>query len=118
MKAFARFENEIWCMDLAYVDKLAKDRNGVKYLLVHQDLFNRNVDGKGKKTKDSKETVRAFLSMVTKKSRPQFNGEYNKICKPEGIQIYSTMSETKAVFAERTIRSLESILQHYMEDYG
>ena len=25
MKAFARFKNEIWCMDLAYVDKLAKD---------------------------------------------------------------------------------------------
>ena len=34
MKAFARFKNEIWCMDLAYVDKLAKDNNGVKYLLV------------------------------------------------------------------------------------
>ena len=30
MKAFARFKNEIWCMDLAYVDKLAKDNNGVK----------------------------------------------------------------------------------------
>ena len=29
-KAFARFKNEIWCMDLAYVDKLAKDNNGVK----------------------------------------------------------------------------------------
>ena len=34
MKAFARFKNEIWCMDLAYVDKLAKDNKGVKYLLV------------------------------------------------------------------------------------
>ena len=34
MKAFARFKNEIWCMDLAYVDKLAKDNNGERYLLV------------------------------------------------------------------------------------
>ena len=25
MKAFDRFKNEIWCMDLAYVEKLAKD---------------------------------------------------------------------------------------------
>ena len=49
MKAFARFENEIWCMDLAYVDKLAKDKNGVKYLLVRQDLFDRTVDAKGMK---------------------------------------------------------------------
>ena len=30
MRAFARFRNEIWCMDLAYVDKLAKENNGVK----------------------------------------------------------------------------------------
>ena len=40
MRAFARFGNEIWCMDLAYVDKLAENNNGVKYLLVRQDLFD------------------------------------------------------------------------------
>ena len=73
MKAFARFKNEIWCMDLAYVDKLAKDNNGVKYLVVRQDLFDRIVDAKGMKSKDSKETVRAFLSVITKKNRPQKN---------------------------------------------
>ena len=44
MKAFARFENEIWCMDLAYISKLAIDISGVKYLLVRQDLFDRTVD--------------------------------------------------------------------------
>ena len=43
MKAFARFKKEIWCMDLAYVDKLAQDNNSVKYLLVRQDLFDRTV---------------------------------------------------------------------------
>ena len=69
LKAFARFKNDIWCMDLAYVDKLAKDNGGVKYLLARQDLFDRTVDAKGMKTKDSKETARAFLSMITKKNR-------------------------------------------------
>ena len=54
-------------MDLAYVDKLAKDNNGVKYLLVHQDLFDRTVDAKEMKSKNSKETVRAFLSMIKKR---------------------------------------------------
>ena len=73
MKAFARFKIEFWCMDLAYVDKLAKDNNGVKYLLVRQDLFDRTVDAKGMKTKDSKETVRAFLTMITKKESTQKN---------------------------------------------
>ena len=114
-------------MDLAYVDKLAKDNNGVKYLLVRQDLFDRTVDAKGMKTKDSNETVRAFLTMITKKNPPkknwvekgtEFAGELKKLSKAEGIQIYSTMSETKAAYAERTIRSLKNILHRFMEDNG
>ena len=126
-KAFARFKNEIWCMDLAYVDKLAKDNNGVKCLLVRQDLFVRTVDAKGMKTKDSMETVRSFLSMITKKNRPnkiwadkgtEFTGEFRNFCKAEGLQIYSTMSETKAAFAERTIRSLKNIRFRFIEDKG
>ena len=60
LKAFARFKVEIWCMDLAYNDKLAKSNNGVKYSLVRQDLFDRTVDAKVMKTKDSKETVKTF----------------------------------------------------------
>ena len=126
MKAFARFKNEIWCMDLTYVDKLAKDNNGVKYLLVRQELFDRTVDAKGMKTKDSNETDRALLSMIPKKNRTkkwvdkgtEFAGEFKKFCKAEGIQIYFTMSETKAAFAERTIRSLKNIFYRYMEDNG
>ena len=50
MKAFARFRNEIWCMNLVYVDKLAKENNGVKYILVRQDFFDRTVNAKGMKT--------------------------------------------------------------------
>ena len=127
MKALARLKNEIWCMDLACVDKLAKDNNGVQYLLVRQDLFDRTVDAKGMKTKGSKKTVRAFLTMITKKNRhtiiwvdkgTEFAGEFKKLCKAQGIQLYSTMTETKAVFAERTIRSLKIILYRYMEDNG
>ena len=71
MKAFARFKTEKWCLDLAYVDKLAKDNNGVKYHLVRQNLFDRTVDTKGMKTKDSKDTVCALLTMITKKNRPK-----------------------------------------------
>ena len=114
-KAFASFKNEKYCMDLAYVDKLAKDNNGVKYILVRQDMFDGTVDAKGKKTKDSKGTVRAFLTMITKKIRPkkiwvdkgtEFDGKIKKLCKAERVQIQSTISETKAAFAERTRRSL------------
>ena len=41
-----------------------------------------------------------------------------KFCASEWIQVYSTMSETKAAFAERTIRSLKNNLYRCMEDYG
>ena len=71
MRAFARFKGEFWCMDLAYVDRLAKDNYGVKYLLVRQDLFDTTVDSKGMKTKDSKEAVKTFSKMTTKKNRPK-----------------------------------------------
>ena len=71
MRAFVRFRNENWCMDLAYVDKLAKENNGVKYLLVRQDLFDRTVNAKGMKTKDFQETVKTFSSMITKRNRPK-----------------------------------------------
>ena len=70
MRAFAGFRNEICCLDLAYVDKLAKENNSVKYLLVRQDLFDRTVNAKGMKTKDSQE-MKAFSSMITKRNRPK-----------------------------------------------
>ena len=127
MRAFARFRNGFWCMDLAYVDKLAKENNGVNFLQVRQDLFDRTVNAKGMKATDSRETVKAFSTMITKTSRPkkiwvvkgtEFAGAFKKFCAAEGIQVYSTMSETKAAFAERTIRSLKNILYRYMEDFG
>ena len=79
------------------------------------------------KTKDSQETVKAFSSMITKRNGPKkiwvdkgtkLAGAFKKFCSAEGIQVYSTMSETKAAFAERTIRSLKNILYRYMEDFG
>ena len=96
------------------------------YLLVRQGLFDRTVNAKGMKTKDSQETVKAFSSMITKKNQPkkiwvdkgtEFAVAFEKFCTAEGIQVYSTMSEIKAAFAERTIRSLKNILYRYMEDF-
>ena len=127
MRAFARYKNEIWCMNLAYVDKLAKTKRGIKYLLVRQDVFDKTIDVRGLKTKDSEEALRAFTQMITTRKRPQkiwvdkgkeFAGEFRKFCDREGIRIYSTMSETKAAFAERAIRSLKNVLYRYIGDYG
>ena len=81
MRAFAKSRGELCCMDLANVVKLAKDsngNNGVKYLLLSQDLFDRTGDAKGMKTKDSKKTVKTFSKRSIKKNRPK------KICVDQG----------------------------------
>ena len=39
LQAFSKYILEIWCMDLAFVDKLASQNNGVKLLLVGVDVF-------------------------------------------------------------------------------
>ena len=68
------------------------------------------------KTKESEETVCAFLTMITQKKRlknfwidkeTEFAGEFKKLCNAGRIQNYSTISKSKAAFAERTMRSLK-----------
>ena len=91
---------------------------------MRRDLFEKTVDAKGVKTKDSTETIKKISKMNTKKNRAkkiwvdqgtEFAGELKKFRSAEGIEIYSTMSQTEALFAERTIRSLKNILYGYME---
>ena len=107
MRAYATSRNENWCIDLPYVDTFAKENNVVKYLLVRQDLFDRNVNAKGMKTKDSQEIGNGFSSIITKKNRPkkigvdkgtELDGAFKKFCAAEGIQVYSTKSETQRIF--------------------
>ena len=126
MKAYAIFNRRLWCMDMTIVEKLADDK-GVKNLLVPQDVFDETVDAKGVEGRDSKESVQAFLNMIIKVNwrkkfwfdkRTEFKGELKKVWSEEGVQKYSTLSETKAAFAERTIRSLKNFLTRYMEDHG
>ena len=78
MMVFAGFDKEIWCMDLGYVDKLAKDNNGVKYVLVRLDLFLGTVDAKGMNAKDSKKKIRAFLTIISKKLTHKTLGPHGK----------------------------------------
>ena len=76
-------------------DKLAKISNGVKYLLVRQDLFARTIDAKKMKTKDSEETVRAILTVITKKLDPrkvELTREQNLL---ESVKKYAKPKEYK-----------------------
>ena len=84
-------------MDFAYFHKLAKDNNGLKYLLFRQDVSDRTVDAKGVKTKDSKETVRAFLTTITKKNRAEKVGLKREQILLESVKRYAKLKEYKFI---------------------
>ena len=48
----------------------------------------------------------------------EYGRTFNKFCKEKNIEVYSTMSETKAAFAEKAIQSLKHIIYRYIEDHG
>ena len=127
LEAFSNYINEFWCLDSAFVDKLASQNNGIKYLLVVVDIFLRFVRVQTTKTKYAKDTLQAFRIMISQKNTPEklyvdkgteYGGTFKKFCKEKDIEVYSTMSETKAAFAERAIQSLKHIIYRYIEDHG
>ena len=101
MKGFAQVHNENSRMHLTYVDWIAQDNNGLKYLVVPQDLFDRVVDAQGLKRKSPKEIVWAIPTINTKKSTQEnwvnmcteYAGDFQKHCKAKGKQTYFTMNE-------------------------
>ena len=59
--------NEIWSVDLAYVDKLAKNNRCVKYLLVAVEFLSRYLWVEPLKTKYATETAQIFKKMIKHK---------------------------------------------------
>ena len=114
-------------MDLAFVDKLASENYGVKYLLAAVDNFLRFVSVHTMETKYTKDTLQASKKMISRKNTPenfglikqQNMGElFFKLCKEKDIEVNSTMSEIRAGFAERAIQSFKHIIYRYIEDNG
>ena len=111
---------------MAFVDKLASQNNGVKYLLIAVDIFSRFVRVQTRKTKYAKNILQAFRKLISRKNTPEkiwvdkgteYGGTFKKLCKENDIEIYSTMSETKAAFPKRAIQSLKLIVYRYIEDH-
>ena len=112
---------------MAFVDKLASQNNEVKYFLVAVDGFLRFVRVQTMKTKYSKDILQAFKKIISQKITPEklwadkgteYREIFKKFCKEKNIEIYATMSETKAAFAERAIQSLKHTIYRYIEDHG
>ena len=124
LKVIVKDINEIWSLDLAYVDNLAKYNRDVKYLLVAVDCLSRYLRVEPMKTKYATEAANAFKKMIKHKQPEkvwvddgtEFLGAFKRLCNSRAIHLYSTFSEKKSVFAERNIRSLKNIIHRYLEE--
>ena len=118
LKAIAYDINEIWSLDLAHVDKLAKENKDVKYLLVAVDCLSRYLRVDPLKSKYATTTADAFKKMIRNR-RPkkvwvdagtELKGSFSTLCQKNKIEVYKTFSEKKSTFAERKIRSLKNLI--------
>ena len=124
LKVIVKDINEIWSLDLAFVDNLAKYNRDVKSLLVAVDCLSRYLRVEPMKTKYATEAADAFKKMIKYKQPKkvwvddgtEFLGAFKRLCNSRAIHLYSTFSEKKSVFAERNIRSLKNIIHRYFEE--
>ena len=101
LKVFAKDINEIWSLDLAHVDKLAKHNRNIKYLLVAFDCLSRYLRVEPWKTKYATEAAEAFKKMIKNKQPEkvwvddgtEFLGAFKQLCTKRGNHLYSTYSK-------------------------
>ena len=88
LKVFAYDINGIWSLDLAYVDKLAKENKDVENLLVAVDCLSRYLRVEPLKSKYATTTEDVFKKMIKKKqpkkvwvdAGTEFKGSFSNFC--------------------------------------
>ena len=108
--------DSMWDMDLADMTQLAKQNDGVKYILVVIDIFSRYTWCEPLKSKEGDEVVRALKRIIeqgrqsklirTDKGREFRNKKLTAYLKDIGIHHIVTQNEPKANYAERVIQTL------------
>ena len=114
--------NEIWSLDLAHVDKLAKYNRDVKYLLISVDCLSRYLRVEPMKTKYATEAAQAIKKMIKYKQPlkvwvgdgKEFLGAFVSLSEKRGIHFYSTFTEKSRLlqrknFARKKISSTDTL---------
>ena len=118
---YSSFKDNIWGVDLADMQLLARQSKGVKYLLRVIDLFSKYAFVVPLKDKKGSSVVKGFKKIVNESSRQPnkiwadqgsefYNKTFNNWLVSEGIEMYSTYNEGKSVVAERFIKTLKNKL--------
>lgn len=114
---------DTWQMDLADMQKYAKENKGYKYFLVIIDIFTKFVWTIPIKDKSGKVVTAAIANIIEKKSsygaprnihsdegKEFINSDAKALYKKKHINFYHTFSTLKASIAERVIRTLKEKL--------
>ena len=112
-----------WEADLADVQNLSKDNEGVKFLLVIVDVFSRFLWVRPLPDKKAKTVIEGFKDVLKGPRQPkairtdkgsEFNNRYFKqFVEERKIKLFYALNETKANFAERYIQTLKKRLYRY-----
>ena len=117
--------NSQWDADLMDMVDLAKQNDGVKYVLVAIDIFSRFAHCQPIKSKRGEDVLQALKvimsgthqpkSMRTDRGQEFRNKQVNAYLKSQHIHhFYALNTETKANYAERLIKTLKHKLFRYM----
>ena len=79
-KVYSSFRDNIWGVDLAYIQSLSKYNKGIKYLLCAIDLFSKYAWVFPLRDKKGVSIVNAFQNLISERRKP------NKIWVDQGSQ--------------------------------
>ena len=122
-KVYAPEIDSLWEADLAFVQDLAKENDGVNYLLVLIDVLSKYVWVRPMKNKTARSLLEAFDSMLSEGRKPEklttdkgtefLNESFQQFLKKKTIQFYKANNEPKASVVEQVNRILKSKLYRY-----
>ena len=128
-KVYSQFKDNIWGVDLAYMQSLSRKNKGIKYLLCAIDLYSKYAFVIPLKDKKGISIVNAFNKIIKQSNRKPnkiwvdqggecYNNVFEKWLSDNDINMYSTYNESKSVVAERFIRTLKNKLYKHMTAAG
>ena len=112
-----------WEADLADVQNLSKDNEGIKFLLVIVDVFSRFLWVRPLQDKKAKTVIEGFKDVLKGDRRPKavrtdkgsefYNRYFKQFLEERRIKLFYALNETKAHFAGRYIQTLKKRLYRY-----
>jgi len=119
------FPNDMWSADLIDLQRFSSVNDDVKFILLIIDIYSRYVWLFPLKNKESKSVLDCFKSFSTLPNNlwtdlgTEFtNKAFKKWCSDNDVNLYHTGGESKAVYAERAIRTIMNYIHGDMIEFN